>query len=271
MKRIIYFLSGVFIVLLSFTSCDNTSIDDFETDTIIVQSYLIAERSLDSFRVTQSIGYTDTTTDVKTIDDLIIEISDGTNTYSLESIGDGYYENSSLLIKEATNYSMQFQSGETIVTANTFVPEKKEVTISPTEISISKVEAGVMMQPPTQTDPIDITWENSEGDYFYVLVENIESYPEYINENFGNSLGDRGFITEPSITSEYNVDTRREIQYFGTYRVVVYRVNPEYAALYSTAESTSSSIVEPPTNIENGLGIMTGISTDTVYFEVTKL
>ncbi len=272
MKNSTSILFYISIVTILFTSCNKTTIEDFKSDTLAVEGYLFADQPLDSFRVTQTIGYSDTTDTAATVDDLSIEINDGVNTYNLESIGSGFYRNLSLVINEGTNYTMEFQNNGITVSANTFVPQKTEVAISPIEVSIEKVVAGSMMQPPTQTDPIDITWENSDGDYYYVLVENIESEPEYINENFANGLGgDRRFITEPSITSEYNVDTRREIQYFGTYRVVVYRVNPEYAALYSTAESTSSSIVEPPSNINNGLGIMTGISTDTVYFEVNQL
>lgn len=272
MKNILFSISCVYIVILGFTSCDSTTIEDFETDTIIVQSYLFAGNPLDSFRVTQSISYSSTSDEVITLDDLAIGINDGINTYYLESFGNGYYRNSDLIITEGINYSMEFQNDEIIVSANTYVPEKKEISIAPTEISIEKIELGVMGGPPTQTDPINISWDNSTGDYFYVLVENIETSPEYINSNFANNIpNDRRFITEPNITSEYNVDTRREIQYFGTYRVIVYRVNSEYAALYSTAESTSSSIVEPPSNIVNGLGIMTGISTDTVFFEVNEL
>ncbi len=271
MKKIILSISCIFIVIIFFSSCEETTLEDFETESMVIESYLFAGNAVDSFRVTQSISYSSTSDEIITLDDLTISLEDGADTYFLESIGDGYYKNFDLIISAGKNYTMEFQKDNTTISASTYIPEQREIVISTTSISVEKVEAGIMM-PPTQTDPITISWENDEGDYYYVLVENIESDPEYINDNFATgNFGDRKFITEPTISSEHNVDTRRDIQYFGTYQVVVYRVNPEYAALYSTAESTSSSIVEPSTNIENGLGIMTGISTDTIYFEVVEL
>ena len=125
----------------------------------------------------------------------------------------------------------------------------------------------------TQSDPIELNWNNDEGDYYYVYIKNIEENPEYINEMLTTGAFARPFtfITEPSIMDTYNIDTRRDLTQFGTHEIVIFRVNPEYAAMYATADATSTSIVEPPTNIENGLGIFTGVSSDTLYLEVGQL
>ena len=271
MKNIFYSITCLFTVVILFSSCEESTMEGFGAESIVIQSYLFAENPLDSFYVRESISYADTSDEITTIDDLSVSISDGTDNYFLQSIGDGYYQNLDLIIENGKTYSMEFENEGTVISAETYVPEKKEVSISLNQISIQRVTAGVMM-PPTETDPITVSWENNEGEYYYVIVENIEGTPEYINENFGNATGERPrIITEPQIISDYNVDTRRDIQFFGTYRIVVYRVNPEYAALYSTSEATSSSIIEPITNIENGLGIMTGISSDTITFEVNEL
>jgi len=42
------------------------------------------------------------------------------------------------------------------------------------------------------------------------------------------------------------------------HQIIVYRVNPEYAALYQNSGNSTLSLEEPPTNIENGNGIFTG-------------
>ncbi len=271
MKNIFYFIICIFTVAIIFPSCEDSTLDNFGTTSTVVQSYLYANNPIDSFYISESISYTDTSDVITTIDNLSISISDGTDSYYLQPIGDGYYQNLDLIIQSGATYSMEFENAGTVISAETYVPEKKEVSISLSQISIERVTAGVM-SPPTQTDPITVSWENDENEYYYVITQNIEDEPEYINENFANLTIERPqIITEPQIISEYNVDTRRDIQFFGTYQVVVYRVNPEYAALYSTSEATSSSIVEPATNIENGLGIMTGISTDTITFEVNEL
>jgi hypothetical protein len=62
----------------------------------------------------------------------------------------------------------------------------------------------------------------------------------------------------------------RNVTYFGTHRVIVYHVNSEFAELFDNPGMSSVSMAEPPTNINNGLGIFTSMNTDTVYFKVYK-
>ena len=127
----------------------------------------------------------------------------------------------------------------------------------------------------TQIDPIEVSWDNPEGDYYYVLIENLETNPEYVNDFLADLEEDLGQrfrrITEPSITDFHSINPRREITQYGTHRVIVFRVSPEYAALYQTSGTSSQSLTEPPSNIDNGLGIFTGVSSDTLYFEVKKI
>lgn len=271
MKNITFTFTGIFAFLFLFSACDDDTVAIFDTESVVVQSYLYANNAVDSFRVTQAIGSTETSDDIVTFDDLSITINDGSADYVLNPIGAGYYQNMDLVIENGKTYEMDFEHDGMAISSTTYVPENKEVAISQSEIYVEKVYAGVMM-PPTQTDPITVSWDNTEGDYYYVVVQNIEETPEYIDENLATAQFTRPrIITEPLVISDYNVDTRRDIQFFGTYQIVVYRVNPEYAALYATAENTSTSLVEPSSNIDNGLGIMTGISTDTVFFEVNEL
>ncbi|MEM7368673.1 MAG: hypothetical protein AAF587_08705 [Bacteroidota bacterium] len=77
-------------------------------------------------------------------------------------------------------------------------------------------------------------------------------------------------ISEPEITNLHTIDTRRGLQQFGTHRVIVFRVNAEYAALYESSGTSPVSLSQPPPNVENGLGIFSGISGDTLFFEVIK-
>ncbi|MFT4567954.1 MAG: hypothetical protein ACI9FN_002922, partial [Saprospiraceae bacterium] len=56
----------------------------------------------------------------------------------------------------------------------------------------------------------------------------------------------------------------------GTYEITVYRLNAEYAALYNTIGSSTLSLQEPPSNIENGLGICTAVTAHKLRLEVVK-
>ena len=137
---------------------------------------------------------------------------------------------------------------------------------------MEQIEAGVF---PTGgfniPDPVEVSWNNEDGDYYYVLIKNIETDPEYVNENIAQLDGQFLFITEPLITDFYAIRTRQELTQYGTYQIIVFRVNPEYAALYESSGSSTLSLEEPPSNIVNGLGIFTGVSSDTLYLEVNKI
>ena len=92
-----------------------------------------------------------------------------------------------------------------------------------------------------------------------------------MNENIAQFEEQLQFISEPLISDFYAIRTQRELLQFGTYQIIVFRVNPEYAALYESSSNSTLSLEEPPSNIVNGLGIFTGVSSDTLYLEVIKI
>ena len=103
---------------------------------------------------------------------------------------------------------------------------------------------------------------------FDSLIENIEEELNPLNE----MLEDQPPVAfaPPSKSDEFRINMRN-IRYFGDHRVIVYHVNPEFADLFDQSELTSNSIVEPPGNIENALGIFTALTADTVYFTVSGI
>ena len=78
------------------------------------------------------------------------------------------------------------------------------------------------------------------------------------------------FLSRPFITDAYVIRVFLSVQQYGTHRVKLFRVNPEYADLYENREQDSRNLTEPLTNVENGLGIFTAFSYDAAYFEVVK-
>ncbi len=282
-------IKNLFLLLISvctISACTeeqgNISLD---AQTAVVQAYLFAGQPVDSVRITQSFSYARENTDLITLEDLEVAISDGSETFPLYHKNEGTYQNIALIPENGKTYNLTFlHNGET-VSSETFVPEKREVTISETSIGLEKVEATTGFPgggPPGggfgggDDEAIEVIWDNPTGDYYYVVVENIEENPEFVNDRLAqfqaNGNARRFFrITEPEISDFHAVNARRDLTQFGTYQIIVYRVNPEYAALYETSGSSSVTISQPPNNIENGLGIFTGISSDTVYLEVVKI
>ncbi len=265
-KYLLFFLS-----LSSIIGCTDET-DLSSTGTPVVSAYLYNGQAIDSLRVTLSLPYNGGG-ELQYLDNLEIMIVGPETSKTLSPIGDGYYSSDDFVFVGDSEYDLSFNyQGETI-TAHTFVPSHRAATISDSEIERTKVEVGGGFGGGfgnQDIDNIEVAWSNPEGDYYFVLVEHIDPDVELINERFA-ARPPRLFRSEPEVTNVHLINGLRDIQYFGRHRVIVYRLNPEYAALYETIGSSSLSIESPPNNIENGLGIFTGISTDTLYFEVIKI
>jgi len=264
-----YFL---FLIIFLIISCNQEVIEQTETKTTIVEGYLAAGNSIDSLRVTQSYSLGQAEEELVTLDDLNITIADDKGQYELRSIGNGRYQNSNLIIRAGENYKLEFERDGEIISAETHIPEFNATSISTTLVGLNKIEAGVFPTGGiTIPDPVELSWNNEEGDYYYVVIRNIETDPEYVNDNLARFDEQLSFISEPQIADFYAIRTLAHLTQFGTYQIIVFRVNPEYAALFGSSGSSTLSLEAPVTNIVNGLGIFTGVSSDTLYLEVTKL
>jgi len=108
----IYFL---IVSLFLIVSCNQESIEQTETKTTIVEGYLSAGNLVDSLRVTQSNSYGQLEEEIITLDDLNISIADDINQFELTTMGDGYYQNTNLIIDAGKNYHLEFErNGENI-------------------------------------------------------------------------------------------------------------------------------------------------------------
>ena len=265
------------VAVLSLEACNQQSIEEIETKTAVIEGYLFAGKSIDSLKITQSFSYTQLDTTIIALDGLDVIFSDTDDQYSLTSLGNGVYQNTEVLLEADKSYSLEFTWEGKVVSAETYIPESREAQLSIPEIELPKIEIGESNSALLGIEPLPVTWENSEGDYYYVLVRNIEDDPEFVNENFAANIALNGgesrfvFISQPQVTDLYAINVQRELVQYGTHEVIVFRVNPEYAALYESLGSSSLSLEEPPTNIKNGLGIFTGVSSDTLYLEVKKI
>jgi len=264
--------------LIAFTACEDSATDLIDERPAVISAYLYAGNNLDSIRITESNSYFGDGI-LQTIDDISVSVFSHEDTVELNSKGNGYYGSDDYIIEAGKEYGITFNWNDEKVSALTFVPETNEAEISDTVLYMEKTTGGFGGFGGFNLNAInlEVSWSNPDGEYYFILIENLEESPEYINEFFQNlvSQGDtlqRPFIrTEPEVTDFKPINTRRDIQEFGRHRVIVYRLNPEYAALYESVGTSSISLVSAPSNVINGHGIFTGISTDTLYFEVIKI
>ena len=272
MKNIDLFL--FLLGLFGLTACEQTN--TLETiDELTVEAFLHAGQSLDTVKFAKVIPLDSLEAEAPPDDLLPVVTPEGDKTYPLYYLGqEGYYGNANLMIEVDKVYVLEVSYQGKTITAETYIPAPPEnLWLSDTLIEKEKIREFQDLINQTRNDPIELEWEGEEGAYYFVNVKNIEEDPEVINELFSEEEG--GFrrpdlLTEPSTNHFYTIDAFRDLTHYGIYRVTVFRVNPEYLALYEDNTGGSGSLNEIRTNVQNGFGIFTGVNSKELYFEVVK-
>lgn len=256
--------------LLTQTACEKSEVSEY-TDSPIIEAYLEPGDYL-AVKISRQIPFSDNVTySEDDINQLALTVTFDGETHVLTPLGNGLYIDSSIVVTEGMNYNLSFQFNQKQVSAYTYIPSKPlNMTQSATTIAIEKVDedSGPPMQT-TQPDPIQINWTNSDGSYYLILVENIETELEPIRD-FGDDAppGNR-FRKSPTNLGVEEIRAM-EFQYYGTHRIILYHVLPDYATLYDENSTSSQNLSNPSTSIVNGYGIFTGLNSDTLYVEVTE-
>ncbi|HOY17190.1 MAG TPA: DUF4249 family protein [Haliscomenobacter sp.] len=256
-----------------FQACEDSGAVTFN-DEPVVEGYLYADNPVELKISRKSPFATDLNLDPKDLDALGINIRNGSQSYRLVPQGDGVYRSSNdgLQIEVGQSYQLEFEFKGKTVSAETVVLSKPEgFTQDATSIKIPQISfppSGSLNFP----DPVKFSWSNPDLSYYLLVVENTETDPDPIFDisNFGGrELPSRLFRVEPRQNNASEINSR-QFQYYGKHRIILYHINPEYALLYQDSGDNSQNLKSPPTNVKNGLGIFTAISSDTLYLNVTQ-
>jgi hypothetical protein len=211
------------------------------------------------------------------LDELSISVHSALSdqSYLLQPAGDGIYVNTALIVTAGDEYTLTFEYNGKTVSAYTYVPAPPQnFAQSVTSVEIEKIEIG--NGPPSggggfggQVDPVEFTWDNPDESYYLIIVENIESDPE-ATVDFGDEEPPSFVFRKTPTSSNSEFIQTREFQYYGTHRVILYHVLPDYAALYDDSNNSSLNLTNASGSITNGYGIFTGMNSDTLYVEVTE-
>ena len=269
--------SIIYILLLSFLfhACTDESEEIPFVNTAIVVGYLYAGEPVQHIKVSSLIPFNADSTEEFYINDAEIDIINNGKSYRLTlSEGDsGYYhypgEDLEILVGETYEFRMNYYGEE--ITAQTTVPQIPEgLAISTSDIYIEPIYEFYDLRNRDIGD-VNITWENDNGDYYYLLIDNVEDNPSPIDVNgiLEGFMGGKNFsfITQPTQLDIYRI-RGMTLQQYGTHRVKLYKVSKEYADLYETSEQDSRNLNEPINNINNGLGIFTSFNSNEIFFEV---
>jgi hypothetical protein len=198
---------------------------------------------------------------------LAVQITHAGQDYILPELSPGRYQSSSLSIIAGETYRLSFSYNGKEVSATTEVPfSPAPVTATASEMVVPQIGAGVQIP-----DPILFSWQNPSEAYCLMVVRNMEADPRPITFNLGDNIIEKPapLFRMPPIRGHQQQLSLGRFSYYGRHAVIVYRIQPEYAALYENNSNNSTNLEAPPTNIANGLGIFTGVhAADTLWVQV---
>lgn len=264
-------------ILISLAGCEKIEKSSEGDTKLVLNAYLYENEPVTSVRLNETLPFTSSDTVFPIIFDANISIQWKDQDFPLlpsDSAGFYHCPDSNLRIIAGEKYDIEIFHGEDVLTAETTVPQKPDsLKLSMTSIEIDPDMSPRDMRLAGMAD-IEVTWSNPNGEYFYILVENIEENPEDIEFGFSGPFGGMRpnfrFLSRPFITDTYIIRVFLSVQQYGAHRVKLFRVNQEYADLYENREQDSRNLTEPLSNVNNGLGIFTAFSCDVAYFEVVK-
>ncbi|MEN0006205.1 MAG: DUF4249 family protein [Bacteroidota bacterium] len=258
----------VFSSLALVVSCEKESLSgDAEASALpVVEAYLAVGQPISvqiSKQIPLSSGSVDASGESFLVSGLAPMVSVDNTLIPLQETAPGIYESDTTSIVQADKqYQLSFEFNGQTISATTDVPQP------PTnfEASRSTIIFETNTFPPSFPDPITLTWEaENAGSFYQIGLQPIEENPELLEFLGGGSGQERPQISvAPQQTNTYEL-TARDFSYAGKHQVVLYHVTPEYVSLTQTSASADNqNITTPFSNIVGGLGIFTGVGTDTL-------
>lgn len=256
-------------VLILTGSCNKDDSQAF-TDSPIVEAYLTPGNYL-KVKVSRQVPFlSDVTYSNDDIDKLQITVNYNDSQHLLTAIDSGWYIDSSVMVKESDAFDLSFTFNSKEVSAFTYIPTKPvNLTQSAVKVYVPRMDSASGPPTGTMSDPVELNWKNVDESYYLLVVENIENTLDPIFDFEEDDRPGNRFRKSPT-NSAFESIRPMEFQYYGTHRVILYHVLPDYAALYDQNSSSSINLTNPTTSISNGYGIFTGMSSDTLYIEVKE-
>ncbi len=271
---------SIFLFLSILSSCYKSELifeDQYEA---VVEAYLYVDKEDNQVKLSNMISFGSDTVGGEMITGAQITMHHKPDSWILthnDSIPGTYYLEEELTMTAGDTFSLSVELDEEVLTAITIIPDDPPpVSMSAYRINIPKVESMMGFREIEMPDPLELTWDNPEAKYYFLNIQNIESYPISV---MPDPPADRPFagggfafqmITQPTNDNFYTIDLR-QLTHYGTHRIIFTSVNDEYVSLYNSLNQDTRELNEPYSNIENGLGIFTAFNSDTLYFEVVPV
>jgi len=278
MKKYILFLS-LFTGLLF--ACHEENLNDIAENQFVVEAFLYAGEPIDDIRIKTTFPLADVEDTSDPINNAEVTIIKEGQRYPLVSSGsDGYYHypNDDITVQTGDLFDLEVVYNGITATAVTTVPSPTTgLRLSQDSIKVPQlplnqgreaiVEAiGNFMR----ASRIEANWDNPGEDLYFMVVESVSDtidpiFPGQVIE----ALSRFRFVSEPTAESSL-IFLAGSLVSFGVYEVKVYHINNEYAALYENRQQDSRDLNEPPSNVQNALGVFSAFNSQNAFFEVVR-
>jgi len=263
-------------------ACGNPVVVSPGAEEPVVRAYLYAGEPVTDIQLTKTvpISTVDSAAAVAAppINDARVALVRGGVRYALtRAPGDsGYYQylGRDLVIREGDTFTLEASVGTRTLTARTVVPVRPSgARVAAATLTIPRIFFGGGpggMRPDLSAAQTVVRWTRTPGALYFVTLENTELAPVAIDFGLPERLRGRRRLVFPPTAADSLPINALGLPFLGRYRVNVWRVNEEYAALYNTLNQDSRDLNEPFTNITGGLGVFTAFAADTTSVTVVR-
>jgi len=262
-------------------SCDDENLNDIASNQFVVEGFLYANEPIDDIRIKSTFPLADEEDTSVPINDATVTIIKNAERFSLISSGDdGYYHYPAddITVETGDVFNLEVVYNGITATAETRVPTPtRGLSLSEDSIKVPRLvlsEGREVIQEKIGSflrgSSIEATWDNEEEDLYFMVVESIKDTIDPIFPGpVLDALAGFRFVSEPTDMSS-STFLGGTLVSFGTYSVRVYHINEEYAALYENRTQDSRDLNEPPSNVQNALGVFSAFNSQEAFFEVAR-
>jgi len=265
-----------FSILLS---CDDENLNNIAENQFVVEAFLFAGEPIDDVKIKTTFPLSEAEDISVPINNAqVVLIKDGRQ-YPLANSGDDgnyHYPGTDLSVETGDVFGLEVMHNGITATATTVVP-------TPTEGLRLSIDSLIVPQLPfsegrdaivaaigdfLRNSSVEARWENPSGDLYFMVVEAVSDTLDPILPAVAiEALARFRFVSEPTDGESLNF-LGGTLESFGTYSTRVYHINDEYAALYENRNQDSRDLNEPPSNVQNALGVFSAFNSQEAFFEV---
>lgn len=273
----------LYIALISITyfSCGEENLNDIADNQFVVEAFIYAGEPIQDIRIKTVFPLADEDDTSTPINDAQVTILKKGERFSLiPSASEGYYHypNSDLLVEINDVFDLEVTHNGITATAQTIVPtptlglriSTDSLKVPAVKLSEGREAIAAKLMEFMAGSSIEANWDNADEDLYYMVVEQVGDtldpiFPDQVLE----ALSRFRFVSEPTDGTSLTFLGGTLVS-FGTYVVKVYHINKEYADLYENRNQDSRDLNEPPSNVQNALGVFSAFNSDEVIFEVVR-